>query len=346
MRSFITRLGLSVVIALFLLQPALAQTNSFQIQSQEKRATQYKTNSSSEDFSTEKTYEQRFCEPYCVGPRTENSVRDSLKTSLPSPQVLTFGAALLLLLAFLAGLYRRTTNPFPYTANPIPLAYAAEETHMRSVLQNSTASFVSAIPKNGKVYAPTNSLPETVGSIEGVKVFYNSRIGDLKGLVKYQCKDLITRYVLTIWKDKYPDDYKRLTTGTLLKGNAASFVLGHVDKSDQGNTYKDRGLRTFQSGKSKELPTAGDFMAGVAGFGRYGHIMIATNTVMETPKKGYVEVVEQNFTLSEKNGNITNRNGVETYQPRKVPFTVNGDGTLNFGKYADMTWSRPQGAVK
>jgi surface antigen len=133
---------------------------------------------------------------------------------------------------------------------------------------------------------PSMAIGQKVDSLNGVYVYYNGGIGNVKernttidgyniGL-KYQCVEFVKRYYYEHYKHKMPDSY----------GNAKDFF----DRAIQdGKLNRQRDLIQFTN-PSQSKPCIGDLviMDGHSG-NPYGHVVIISKV-----NENAIEIIQQN----------------------------------------------------
>lgn len=148
-------------------------------------------------------------------------------------------------------------------------------------------------------------LGKAIDSLDGVKVYYNGSIGNMKGRnlapdgynmgMKYQCVEFVKRYYYQKYGHKMPDSY----------GNAVDFFDPLLP---DGAMNKKRGLHQYRH-PGKYKPKTGDLLIyDSTSFNKYGHVAIVSDVNVVT-----LEIIQQNpgpmapskqkFTLIKSKGN-------------------------------------------
>lgn len=135
----------------------------------------------------------------------------------------------------------------------------------------------------------TYQIGEAIDSLNGVKVYYNGKVGNVHGRnmqdgynvgLKYQCVEFVKRYYYEHLQHKMPDSY----------GHALSFF--DLDIED-GKLNSKRNLLQF-SHPSSSKPMVSDLMVmDKTRFNSYGHVVIVSKVT-----DSYIEIIQQNPGIS------------------------------------------------
>jgi surface antigen len=169
----------------------------------------------------------------------------------------------------------------------------------------SLSTFTSCERWGKKLGLKNNEFGDKVDSLNGVYVYYNGFVGNVKGRnlapdgynlgLKYQCVEFVKRYYYEHLNHKMPDSY----------GHAKDFF---DSATGDGKLNKRRALIQYNN-PSTQKPEVDDLLIfAETAFNQYGHVAIISNV-----SENEIEIIQQNsgkyapsreiFTLK-KNGNL------------------------------------------